>query len=195
MPSVRSRLTAPPVVLALLMVAAAAFNLTKPVHLDDTAYLKMAEQIAAHPLKPMDFLLNWGDEGRLAFEEMNQPPLFFYFLAGVMTIFGKSDIALHAAMAVLSGIAIVLMYRVARRLAPDHALLVTACCTLGPAFLPGQNLMTDVPSLALWLAAIDQVLMAGDRSNAGRHYALAGVAVAAACLVKYSAFGLLAAMG
>ena len=190
----RTRLTAPPVVLALLMVIAAAFNLTKAVHLDDTAYLKMAEQIAAHPLQPMDFLLNWGDEGRLAFEEMNQPPLFFYFLAGVIATFGPSEIALHAAMAMVSGLAIFLMYRVAHRVAPEHALLVTACCALGPAFLPAQNLMTDVPSLALWLAAIDQLLLAGEQPG-GRHYALAGLAVAAACLVKYSAIGLFAAMG
>ena len=180
------------IALGALILIAAAFNLGKPVHIDDTAYLQTAQHLAEHPLRPMSFLLNWGDTGRRAFEELNQPPLFFYFLAGVIRIFGPSVLVLHGAMALLSAAAILLCHRVARRIAPDLALLVTALCVLSAAFLPGQNLMTDVPLLALWLAAMDRILAAGEADSPAIHYALAGLAAAAACVTKYSAFGLFA---
>src|SRR5580765_8782850 len=121
------------VVLALLCLTAAAFNLTKAVHVDDTAYLQTAEHIMKYPLRPMSFLLNWEDGGRPAFGEMNQPALFFYLLAGLMRLFGDSVLAFHSAMAVASSAAIVFGYRVARRLAPEGALVVAALCGLSPA--------------------------------------------------------------
>ena len=179
--------------LALLAAIACAFNLTKPVHMDDTAYLKMAEHIVQQPLRPMSFELNWGNESRPAFDEMNQPPLFFYVLALSLQVFRPAELAGHVTVAVASGLAVLLCFGVARRVAPDTALLITAACTLGPAFLPAQNIMTDVPVLTCWLAAVCFLLRAGETRTPDRDYALAGLATAAACLIKYTSLGLLGA--
>ena len=189
---VRSRGT-PWVALSLLIATAWAFNLTKPVHMDDTAYLRMAEHIVQQPLRPMSLVLNWGDDSRRAFDEMNQPPLFFYVLALSLQVFRWPELAGHVALAVASGLAVLLCFAVARRVAPDTALLMTAACTLGPAFLPAQNIMTDVPVVTCWLAAIYFLLRAGESGASDRHYAMAGLVAAAACLIKYTSLGLLGA--
>ena len=52
--------------------------------------------------------------------------------------------------------------------------------------------MTDVPLLAVWLIAFEWLLLAGD-DPAPRWYWLAGVAIAAACLIKYSSLALIPA--
>jgi 4-amino-4-deoxy-L-arabinose transferase-like glycosyltransferase len=161
--------------------------------MDDTAYLKMAGHIVQQPLRPMSLVLNWGDESRPAFEEMNQPPLFFYLLALSMQVFRSAELAGHATLALASGLAVLLCFGVARRVAPNSALLITAACTLGPAFLPAQNIMTDVPVLTCWLATVYFLLRGGETGAPDRHYLLAGVAAAAACLIKYTSLGLLGA--
>lgn len=181
------------VALCLLIATTWAANFTKPVHMDDTAYLKMAEHIVQQPLRPMSFVLNWSDESRPAFEEMNQPPLFFYVLALSIQVFRSAELGGHATLALASGLAVLLCFGVARRVAPGCALLVTAVCVLGPAFLPAQNIMTDVPVLTCWLAAVYFLLRAGEPGDASPHYALAGLATAAACLIKYTSLGLLGA--
>jgi 4-amino-4-deoxy-L-arabinose transferase-like glycosyltransferase len=181
------------VALSLLIVTTWAFNLTKPVHIDDTAYLRMAEHIVQQPLRPMSLVLNWGDDSRPAFDEMNQPPLFFYVLAVAMQVFRSWEVAGHVTLALASGLAVLLCFGVARRVAPRSALLITAACVLGPAFLPAQNIMTDVPLLTCWLATVYFLMRAGEAVAPDRDYALAGVAAAAACLIKYSSLGLLGA--
>ena len=55
-------------VLLLLSALAAAVNLTKAVHIDDTAYLEMARAIIRNPLHPLSELLNWEDSSRPIFE-------------------------------------------------------------------------------------------------------------------------------
>jgi 4-amino-4-deoxy-L-arabinose transferase-like glycosyltransferase len=177
----------------LLFATACAFNLTKPVHMDDTAYLRMAEHVGIDPSRPMSVMLNWGAEAQPAFQEMNQPPLFFYILALAMQLFSPPELAGHVVLGVATGLAILFCFGMARRVTPGSALIVTAVCTLSPAFLPGQNIMTDVPVLACWLAAVYFLLRAGESDDAWRHYALAGLAAAIACLIKYTSLGLLPA--
>lgn len=182
------------IALALLIAIAWAFNFTKPIHVDDTAYLRMAAHVAQAPLDPMGLMLNWGGESRRAFDEMNQPPLFFYVLAAVRQVSPSWEIAGHVTLAIASAAAILFCFGVARRVAPRAAVLVTAACALGPAFLPAQNVMTDVPLLACWLGAIYFLLRAGEGDAPSRDYAMAGLAAAIASLVKYKSLGLLAAV-
>ncbi len=182
------------IALALLIAIAWAFNLTKPVHVDDTAYLKMAEHIAQAPSDPLGLMLNWGGESRPAFDEMNQPPLFFYVLAAARQVFPSWEIAGHVTLALASALAILFCFGVANHVAPRAALLATAACALGPAFLPAQNIMTDVPLLACWLGAIYFLLRAGEGTTQARDYAMAGLAAAMACLIKYTTLGLLGAV-
>jgi len=172
--------------LAGLWALATAYNLTKPYHIDDAAHLFIAQWIALHPLHPMRGLLNWTGTP-LPISATNQPHLYFYALAAWGSLFGWSEVAMHALQSVFTGACILLMYRLARRLVPRQALFLTAMLALNPAFFVEQNLMVDVPLLSFWLGFFAALLE-------GR-FGLAGLACAGALLIKYSSLCLLPILG
>src|SRR5579863_10327616 len=96
--------------LAAIWVVAAAFDLGKAVHLDDTAYLEIAQAIPADPLHPMSHLLNWGDSAA-PIHDLNQPHLPFYLMALVLKLAPAHwPLVLHALWVLFSGAAIWLSY-------------------------------------------------------------------------------------
>jgi hypothetical protein len=169
---------------AVLALVCAAANLTKAVHVDDAAYLEVAEAILADPLHAMTAEVSWYDTAEPV-HRINQPHLFFYLLAAVLGL-GGSELALHLLMAAISALTLLAFHGLAHALARAHAALLTALFALGPAFLPGQNLMVDAPLVGLWCLFF-WCLLAGRR----RHDAVAAAAAAAACLIKYVSLVLL----
>jgi Dolichyl-phosphate-mannose-protein mannosyltransferase len=178
--------------LAAIWIVAVAFDLGKAAHVDDTAYLEIAQVIATDPLHPMTHLLNWGDSAT-PIHDANQPHLLFYAMALVLKLAPAHWVqALHLLWVLFSGAAICLAYALARELSAPRPLLWTALLCLGPAFLPAQNLMVDVPLLALWLGFFLLLVRAEAEAPARlRRLALAGLILGAACLVKYSSLALL----
>ena len=176
--------------LALLWVAVTAYNLAKPFHIDDTAHLEIARWIMAHPLHPMSGMLNWSGVDR-PIHDTNQPHLYFYLLAGWASVFGFSEIALHAFQSLFALACVVLFHRLARHFCPGAALWTTAMLILGPAFVVEQNLMVDVPLLACWLLFFDAILLRRAGRSPTTRYLLAALACSAAELVKYSSLTLL----
>jgi 4-amino-4-deoxy-L-arabinose transferase-like glycosyltransferase len=173
----------PAFVLPLAWLAATLVNVTKAVHMDDSTYLILARQILQDPLHPLAGTIVLSGETWPA-ASVNQPPLLLYGFAAVMAAFGESELALHLFVSIFSAAALLLFHALARRLCPRHALALTLAFVLGPAFLPGQNLMMDVPLVALWLAFF-WLLLCGGETRAPRYVAAAAVA-GAACLVKYT---------
>ena len=133
--------------------------------------------------------INWTNRARPAYIVDNQPPLFSYLLAGTMLIFGESEVALHVLMSMISALAMSIFYCLAKRAIPSHALLLTGLFVLSPAFLPGQNLMTDIPMLTAWLVVF-WALLGVQAENAIRKYVLAAFAISIACLIKYTSLAL-----
>jgi 4-amino-4-deoxy-L-arabinose transferase-like glycosyltransferase len=176
---------------ALLVLSAlcASVNLTKAVHVDDTSYLATAAAIREDPFHPMSGSINWEDTRR-PIHELNQPLLWPIAMALVTYVSGGSELALHCFMALISGAVVFLFFAIARRLIGEQALFVTALLVLGPAFLPGQNLMVDVPLLALWLFAFYGLLRAWSERRP-LWYGASAAAIGAACLVKYTSLALL----
>ena len=80
--------------LLLLGLVACAFNATKAVHIDDTAYLEIARAIRNDPLHPMRAELSWAERGE-PIHAVNQPHLFFWLLAASMSVFGENEVAFH----------------------------------------------------------------------------------------------------
>ena len=176
--------------LGLLWVLVTAYNLAKPFHIDDTAHLEIARWIAGHPLHPMSGMLNWSGVDEPIYDT-NQPHLYFYLLAGWASLFGWSEIALHTLQSVFALACVVLFHRQARRFCPGVAVWLTALLVLGPAFVVEQNLMVDVPLLALWLLFFELLLLHRDSPAQTRRYVLAGFVCGAAILTKYSSLTLL----
>src|SRR5262245_39241028 len=74
-----------------LFVAAVVtgLNVLKPVAVDDTAYLLLARQIAAHPFDPYGGELFWYAEPLPALHVL-APPVVPYWLAAGMSLFGEN---------------------------------------------------------------------------------------------------------
>jgi hypothetical protein len=194
--SLRSSRTAPlenreRLALLAMWAAVALFELTKAVHIDDTAYLEIARAILANPWHPMSGLVNWGDTAA-AIHAVNQPHLLFYLMAAVMKVApAHLELALHVVWWLFSGLTIALFHRLARELDLPRPLTWTAIFCLGPAFIPSQNLMVDVPLVGLWLAFF-YTLIAFDGWGS---LLAAAVLVATACLVKYPSLILVPILG
>src|ERR1022692_1571706 len=173
--------------LLALWAVVAAFDLSKAVHIDDTAHLGIARAILANPWHPMSGLVNWGDTAA-PIHQLNQPHLLFYLMAAVMKVVPASfELWLHVVWVLISGLAIAFFYGLARQMEVQRPLTWTAIFCLGPAFMPSQNLMVDVPLVAFWLAFFYALSRRDERGGLLTAAVLAG----AACLVKYSSLVLL----
>jgi 4-amino-4-deoxy-L-arabinose transferase-like glycosyltransferase len=182
-PELVRSLLRPAFVLPAAWLVTVLANVTKAVHMDDSTYLILARGILEHPLRPLSgTIVLSGEVWPVA--SINQPPLLAYGFAGVMAVFGESELALHLFQSGFAALAILCCHGLARRLCPRHALAVTLAFALGPAFLPGQNLMTDAPLVALWLAFFRLLVPAHDAQPP--RYAAAAAVAGVACLVKYT---------
>lgn len=178
-------------VLLALWCFATAWNVGKAFHIDDAGHLEIARWIAANPWNPMSGPLNWGRDVE-PIHHTNQPHLYFYLMAAWGWLFGWSEIAMHALMAIFTGWAILAFHRLAAWLRPDAALAASALFALGPAFVVLQNTMVDVPLVAVWIAFHGALL--NPESPARRRYGVAAGWCAIALLIKYSSLILLPAL-
>lgn len=176
--------------LALVCGTTAAFNVAKAVHIDDTAYLEIARWIAAHPAHPMSGAVNW-DDSALPIHHVSQPHLLFYLMAAVVKVAPRHiELGMHLVWALLVTGTVLGFFGLCRALAVPKPLGWTAAFALGPALLPSQNLMVDVPLVGLWIAFFLALVRArGDRP--GRWLFAAAAIAGAACLVKYTSLALL----
>jgi len=192
--SVMRRLRGVALVLALFAFAT-AWNLTKPYHIDDPAYLELAQWIAAHPLHPMQGTVFWGAERPTSVADINQPHLYPYAMAAWGSLFGWGEVSMHALMALFALASIAFMYRLARAVLPERASLATFLVAASPAFVVGQNTMVDIPTLALWLLFFVILLERRKEPGAERlRYAVAGIVCGAAILTKYTSLILIPAI-
>ncbi len=174
-------------ILFAFWIAATAYNLFKPYHIDDAAHLQFAQALMAHPLHPMTTVLNLSGTPE-PISHFNQPPLYFYMLGVWGSLFGYGEPAMHMLGALFSLAAILLFFNISSVIVPRCALWLTGMMTLGPAFVVGQNLMVDVPLLAMWLLFFDALIVGADADESAqqRRFLVAAGAASAALLIKYS---------
>lgn len=170
----------------LAAVVLTGANAAKPLVIDDTVYVAFARQALANPADPYGFEIYWYDAPEPAMGIGTVPPVLPYWLAGAMALFGDSPAAwklslLPFALALTGSLAFLL-----GRFAPPFATPVLLALALGPAVLPGFNLMLDVPALALGLLSVALFLRSCERGRGGLALA-AGVILGLAMQTKYSA--------
>lgn len=168
-------------------------NVGKAAHIDDTAHLEVARWILDNPLHPMQGVVSW-QVHPAPIHELNQPHLFFYLIAAVMALVGPTPLAGQLVVAAFSALAIACYHALHRLVVGARgAVIATALLFVSPAFIPGQNLMTDAPLLALWLAFF-LALASARGPRAARYLVLAALLCGLACLVKYTSLVLLPAL-
>ncbi len=163
------------------------FALLKPVHIDDTVVLHVAQNILHDPLRPFAGEFFWLEAPQPLAKVTTNPPLVSYWLALFIALGGYREWLLHLAFAPFVALLGWGMYRLtARWLGQAWAWWGVGWLMLSPAVLPGMNLMRDVPALALFvggLACWVEGLARGDR-----RYLLAGALLGGlGGLAKYTA--------
>jgi 4-amino-4-deoxy-L-arabinose transferase-like glycosyltransferase len=164
-------------------------SLFKAYLVDDTFHLLMAEHVLEHPSSPYSGTIHWGNDPVLM-QQGAHPPLFYYALAAVAGLLGWSEPAMHVLTALSALVALWCFARCASLMGLRDARVPLLLFAFFPAFVAGQNVMMEMPLLALLLAAFALLLRA---RRTGRLLDHAGVALllAAAALIKYVALPLI----
>ena len=176
--------------LCAVATASLAIFINKAFCADDPLFLWGAAQIREHPLDAYGLSINWYGTWQPLWQATHNPPVASYLLALVASLFGASEVVLHAAF-VLPAVGVVVGAWYLCRLAGIRSRLVAAFVTLAsPGFLASStNVMCDtlmvcfsVWSVALWIDGL--------RLSKPSRLAAASILVAAAALTKYFALSL-----
>src|SRR5882672_8543023 len=149
---------------ALLILSAVVLGTSLPfVHrayfVDDYYFVTMAKGILASPWRPYDFKSDDAGIGKVGWERgqrprMVNPPLFHYFLAGVIAAWGDAPWKLRTASLLFSFTSLFSMYFLGKRFVtyPLKSAVLMAVC---PAYwLTSYSLLIDSSLLAFLLVSL-----------------------------------------
>lgn len=169
---------AAPLLLSLLFVSQA-------FHIDDTYFILVARQILHDPLHPLSHEVNWNGVVMKAYDFSGSPPLFEYYLALIIRLFGESEVALHLSIIPISMLAVFCIYMLGRRFT-SHPLSAALLAFSTPAFyVMSHTVMLDLPMATIFFLAVTCFIYGYDRGSPSLLVA-SGVFIAAAALIKYS---------
>lgn len=180
------------VLLIFIAVAIALPFIFKAFHLDDTIFVWLGLEKVNDP-----FALGLPDHGYegnfFSLYLDTHPPLLTSYLSLLIRIFGgPGEAGLHLGLIIFPVLAAVSMFYLGRRFT-DSPLIGALLLIVTPGFMVmTQSVMTDVPALSLWLAAIASYVYAIDRyDRQNRLLVSAGVFTSLAILTTYQSFSLL----
>ncbi len=184
-------------VLVLVIVGCAVPFLSQPFHMDDNFYMDMARNARDHLLFPNDAPYDFAGYHVKETGSHSHPPLETYVLAAVQRIAGEDvgrEWIYHSVFLFFPVLAGLSLYFLAARFLerPLWPSLALAVCPL--VLVMGHNLMTDMPTLALWLAATACFVGAVD-SGRKTLYVASAVFQIAAMFFSYQAVSLAPLLG
>lgn len=172
-------------VVALFAIALAAVSPTA-FRIDEPNILAIARQIAAHPLDPYGFTINWTGTSQPAFQVLANPPLLPAWLAVVGRAAGWREVPLHLAVIPFALIFLCSLVSLARSLAPGREAVAALLAISSPAIALGaQVVMPDLAMTAMVTAAVAATVRFSERRGS---LALTAAVLASACapLIKYN---------
>lgn len=137
----------------------------RPFHMDDTGFLKLAEERQTDPMTLVLHDYTFFGQQNEEFVDTH-PPLVSSFQALIMRVTGdESETALHLGFILFPLIAAVSMYYLSRRFT-SHALLATLLLMGTPGVMVmSHGLMSDVPGMSMWLATAALYLYGLERKS------------------------------
>jgi hypothetical protein len=172
--------------LILLALLVTGLNSIKPLHIDDGAYYYYAAQIAAHPLDPYGFQILWYDFWQPANRVLAPPVLPAWWGLG-LRLFGDHPVAWKLWLLPFALLLVFAVYSLAHRFARGLEMPLVTMTILSSAFLPGFNLMLDLPALALSLSSLVLFFRFADGHSWSGAMA-AGLLAGVAMETKYTSF-------
>jgi 4-amino-4-deoxy-L-arabinose transferase-like glycosyltransferase len=156
--------------LALIVLATGLPFVHRPYFVDDYYFVTMAKGILQNPWRPYDFKSDDAGIGNVGWERgqrprMVNPPLFHYYLAGVIGLFGDAPWKLRASSLLFSLVAVIAMYFQGKRWCPD-SLTATLLMALCPAYwLTSYSLLIDSALVAFLLASLWAFVIGQERRS------------------------------
>lgn len=190
-----ARLTAvhPMVWVSLFILVCLVPFLDKAFFIDDTLFLRAAEQIQKHPLDFYGFNINWFGYTTTMTEAFDNPPLTSYYIALVASLVGWSEVALHSAFLLVALAAGLGIFKLASCYC-ERPLLAALVAILTPAFLVSATaVMCDVMLLAFWVWALYWFELGLKKDNRWG-FACSGCLAGCAFITKYPGFDLVPLM-
>ncbi len=175
--------------LTLVVLATSLPFVHRAYFVDDYYFVTMAKGILQNPWRPYDFKSDDAGIGNVGWERgqrprMVNPPLFHYFLAGVIKTWGDAPWKLRTASLVFSFVALFSMYFLGKRFVPDPlgaAVLMAVC----PAYwLTSYSLLIDSALIAFLLASL-LAFFIGYEKKSVRWILMSGLLMGLTVLVKY----------
>jgi hypothetical protein len=164
-----------------------AVNATKPVAVDDTAYLTFARHIAGHPFDPYGFEQFWSDVPQPAMDVL-APPVLPYWLGLGIAIFGEHEVILKLWLFPFAALLTYSLRSLGQRFGTSEE--IVPLVGLSGLVLPLFGFMLDIPATALSLASL-AVFANGMRGST----IYAGIFAALAMQTKYTAIVLPSVIG
>lgn len=162
------------VIIAYTLILTLPFS-NKAYHIDDAAYLYIADQIIKDPLRPYSFTVEWGNSAKSAIA-LNNPPLISFYIASISWLFARSETVLHLFYLIFPITAGIAFYFVAKRFI-KFPLIATLLLVSTPTFLVNShNLMFDVPIMSFFLLSVLLFMHGVDHSK--HKYLFAGSMIA-----------------
>jgi hypothetical protein len=161
-------------------------NALKPLHMDDASFYCFAQQVADHPDSPYGFTILWEAVPRPAIEIL-APPVLPYWWGAAIRLFGDRPVLWKLWFLPFNLLLVFSLSALIRRFVHRIEGPLLCMTVLSAALLPGVNLMTDIPALALSLFALVMFLRACDRGSPALAV-LAGLVTGLAMQTKYTAF-------
>jgi hypothetical protein len=181
-PILKQRLAAVPQLVWLLLLTLACLVpfANKAFHIDDTLFLRAAQQIQQHPADFYGCTMNWFGTPQPMVQVFDNPPLTCYYIALVAAVTGWSEVALHLAFLLPALAAVWGTFSLARQYC-KRPVVAALVAILTPVFLiSATTLMCDVMLLAFWVWALvwfEKGLQKNDWSAFLASGLLAGLAV------------------
>ena len=154
LPQRRSFPVPPLISLLLLTLLCLLPFIQKAFFIDDTLFLRAAEQIHRNPVDFYGFNINWFGYTTPMTEAFENPPLTSYFIALVALAGGWSEVALHGWFLLVALATAWGMYELAKAYC-DRPFLAAVLAVLTPAFLvSATTVMCDVMLVGFWVWAV-----------------------------------------
>jgi 4-amino-4-deoxy-L-arabinose transferase-like glycosyltransferase len=159
---------------------------------DDYYFVTMAKGILKRPTRPYDFVSDDAGIANPAWERGKQPrmvnpPLFHYFLAAIIAVWGDATWKLRTASLIFPLISLFVMYFLGKRFVRDP-LGATLLLALTPAFwLNAYALLIDSAMLAFFLLALWTFIEGQEKRKFG-WLVLSGTLMGLTLLTKYTGF-------
>ncbi len=166
-------------------------NIDKAYHIDDAFHLQVAEHLKDHPTKPLSGEVLWDNKVK-KIAQSNQPPLYFYLLALVMNLFGENALILHLFTSAFVFPSLFFFKQISSIIKAKQPNLMLIIFGFSYPIIINQNIMVDVPLLAMMLGSIYFFLLALER-NDSKVFLSSMIFLSIGLLIKYTIIPLIVA--